>query len=264
MPMSTPSLLPVGQLLYDADLLRALRGRRLSEELKVLCVIGAHRFDELPLINRLFPSLRHIYVFEPQPGPVAVLQHLAEQDSRLKVFPVAVSDADGVATFNVSSNDGESSSLLQLGSHRELFPHVTMQTTLQVPTRRLDSVLAEHGLESPDVMIIDVQGAEYLVLQSLPPSVLDRVRLIYAEVSTEAVYESSRPMSEVEALLAKRFVNIGFAAINANVPVHGNAVFVARADAQSAVAWTLRESLRQAFHRFKRRVRRRPPVGVTL
>jgi len=86
-----------------------------------------------------------------------------------------VSDADGVAAFNVASNDGESSSLLSLGSHSELFPEVTMKTSIQVPTRRLDSVLAEHGLEPPDFMIIDVQGAEYIVLKSLPASVLDRV-----------------------------------------------------------------------------------------
>lgn len=262
--MTQPSLLPAGQPLYDADLLRALRGRRLSQELKVLCVIGAHRFDELPLVNRLFPSLRHIYLFEPQPGPLAVLHALAESDSRIKVFPVAISDTDGVATFNVASNDGESSSLLQLGSHRELFPHVTMQTAIQVPTRRLDSVLKEHGLESPDVMIIDVQGAEYLVLKSLTREVLDQVRLIYAEVSTEAVYESSRPMVEVEALLSPKFVNIGFASISAAVPVHGNAVFVARPDVREAVEWTFRERIRQAFHRFKRRVRGRPPAAITL
>jgi FkbM family methyltransferase len=256
--MASPSLLPAGQPIYDIELLRALRGRRLAQELEVLCVIGAHRLDELPLIDRLFPALRHIYLFEPQAGPLAALNALAARDSRIKVFPCAVSDADGVATFNVASNDGESSSLLNLGSHRELFPEVTMQTTIQVPTRRLDSVLAEHGLAAPDLMIIDVQGAEYLVLKSFPPSVLERLRLIYTEVSTEAVYESSGLLPDVEALLATRFTNIGFAAIRADVPMHGNAVFVARADADAAVQWTTRERLRQAFHRFKRRVRGRP------
>src|SRR5687767_4996175 len=177
--MSIRSILPVGQTLYDIELLRALRGRRISRDLKVLCVIGAHRFEELPLVNRLFPSLKHIYLFEPQPGPLANLHRLAAEDSRIKVFPFAVADSDGVASFNVASNDGESSSLLHLGTHSKLFPEVTMQSTIQVQTRRLDSVLSEHGLQGPDVMIIDVQGAEYLVLKSLPAALLDRVRLIY-------------------------------------------------------------------------------------
>jgi FkbM family methyltransferase len=255
--MPTRSILPIGQTLYDIELLRALRGRRLSRELRVLCVIGAHRFEELPLVNRLFPSLQHIYLFEPQQGPLASLHQLATQDSRIKVFPFAISDTDGVASFNVASNDGESSSLLQLGTHSKLFPEVTMQRTIEVQTRRLDTVLSEHRLPGPDVMIIDVQGAEYLVLKSLPAALLDRVRLIYTEVSTEAVYESSGLLSDVESLLATRFLNVGFASIRASVPVHGNVVFVAHADVERALQWTTHERLRQAFHRLKRRVRGR-------
>ena len=256
--MPHPSLLSSDQALYDIELLRALRGRGLSGQLEVLCVIGAHRFEELPLINRLFPALRHIYLFEPQPGPLAALQRLASQDSRIKVFAVAISDADGTAQFNVASNDGESSSLLQLGSHRELFPEVTMHSTIEVPTRRLDSVLAERGLELPDAMIIDVQGAEYLVLKTFTESVLNRLRLIYTEVSTEAVYESAGLLSEVEALLSPRFVNVGFAPMRADVPMHGNAVFVAATDVGAVLALTTHERLRRAFHRMRRRFRGGP------
>lgn len=253
--MSSPSILPPGQPVYDLQLLRALRGTHLSRELQVLCVVGAHKFEELPLINRLFPALRHIYLFEPQPGPLAALQQLAATDARIKVFPVAVSDSDGTATFNIASNDGESSSLLKLGSHRELFPEVTMQSTIEVPTRRLDSVLAQHALAPPDVMIIDVQGAEYLVLKALPAALLQKVRLIYSEVSTEAVYESAGLMADVEALLAPRFVNVGFAAIRPGVPMHGNAVFVAQQDVAAVLALTPVERFRRAFRRFKRRLR---------
>ena len=255
--MPTRSILPSDRTLYDLELLRALRGTRLSRELKVLCVIGAHRFEELRLINRVFPSLRQIYLFEPQSGPLASLRLLAASDSRIKVFPVAVSDADGTASFNVASNDGESSSLLRLGSHRQLFPEVAMQETIEVPTRRLDSVLVEHGLETPDVLIVDVQGAEYLVLKSLPPSVLDRVRLIYSEVSTEAVYESAGLLADVEGVLSPRFRNVGFAAIRPNVPMHGNAVFVANADVDAILALSPGERLRRAFDRFKQMRRAR-------
>lgn len=258
--MKPLSLLLDNETLYDIELLRTLRGRLLSLQLQVLCVIGAHRFDELALINRLFPSLRAIYLFEPQAEPLEALYRLANHDPRIKVFPVAVSDTDGMASFHVASNAGESSSLLQLGSHREHFPHVTMQRSIEVPTRRLDSVLAEHRLELPDAMIIDVQGAEYMVLKSLSADILDRLRLIYTEVSTEAVYESAGLLSQVEALLAPRFVNLGFAAINAEVPVHGNAIFVARKDVADALAMTSRERLRRAFHRMKRRLRGGPGV----
>jgi FkbM family methyltransferase len=253
--MPSPSILPPGQTVYDLQLLRALLGTHLSSELQVLCVIGAHRFEELPLIDRLFPALRRIYLFEPQPEPLAALQQLAETDSRIRVFPFAVSDTDGTATFHVASNGGESSSLLPLGTHKELFPEVTMQSSIKVKTCRLDSVLEEHRLEPPDVMIIDVQGAEYLVLKSLPAPLLQQVRLIYSEVSTEAVYESAGLMADVEALLAPRFVNVGFAAIRPGVPMHGNAVFVAQEDIAAVLRLTPVERFRRAFRRFKRRLR---------
>ena len=252
-----PSLTAGHAPIYDIELLRALRGCRISDDLTVLCVIGAHRFDELPLIDKLFPALQHIYLFEPQAGPLQVLQALAAHDARSRVFPVAVSETDGTARFNVTSNDGESSSLLQLGSHRKHFPGVSMHSSIEVPTRRLDSVLAEHGLRPPDAMIVDVQGAEYLVLKSLSPAVLDRLRLVYTEVSLEPLYESARLLSDVEALLAPRFVNVGHAAIKAQVPVHGNAVFLRRTEVATSLNLSMRERLRRCARRLRQRWRQR-------
>ena len=258
--MAIPSLLNAEHPVYDIELLRLLRGHRLSARLQVLCVIGAHRLDELPLINRVFPALRRIYVFEPLAAPLAVLHQLARKDSRIRVFAVAVSDRDGTAQFHVTSNDGESSSLLAFGSHSKLFPEVEVQRTIDVPTRRLDSVLAEHALEPPDTLLIDVQGAEYQVLKSLSPSLLAAVRLIYTEVSTERVYESAGLLADVEALLALRFVNLGYAPLRSDVPVHGNAVFVARNDVDAALAVTASERLRRAYHRL--RGKRTPTAGA--
>jgi FkbM family methyltransferase len=264
--MTALSLLPTDRTIHDFELFEQLRGRQLSARVQVLCVIGAHRFDELPLVNRILPGLKHIYVFEPLQGPLESLHALARQDPRIRVFPVAVSDRDGTAHFHVTNNQGESSSLLALGSHREIFPEVQVQQTIEVPTRRLDSVLAEHGLALPDVLIIDVQGAEYQVLRSLPQSLLDHVRLIYTEVSTEAVYQGAGLLSDVEAVLTPRFVNLGYVPLRPGVPMHGNAIFAARDDVPQALQLTARARWRLAFRRFKRRVRRQrqQPSGAAV
>ena len=253
--MNAPTLLPPGVPVHDLELFRLLRGRQLSTQIRVLAVIGAHRFDELPLVNKVFPHLRAIYVFEPLPDPLAALHRLAAADTRIRVFAVAVSDTDGTAQFNVTSNDGESSSLLPMGSHRELFPQVVVQQSIVVTTRRLESLLLEHGLEAPDAMIIDVQGAEYQVLKSVTPALLQRLRLLYTEVSTEPVYLGSRVLADVEALLAPRFVNLGYATLRPDLPMHGNAVFVATDDVPSALASTPVGGLRRAFHRWRRHIR---------
>ena len=253
--MNTPSLLDSAHRFYDAELLRQLHGRQLSQQLRVLCVIGAHRFQEMRLLLRIFPRLRCIYLFEPLQEMQPLLQALALKDPRIRVFPVAISDQDGTARFHVTSNDGESSSLLKFGSHADLFPEVQVQHTCEVKTRRLQSVLDEQGLEPPDLLLVDVQGAEHQVFSAMGPELLQHVRLIYTEVSTERVYESGGLLSDVESLLAPRFVNLGYAALRSDVPMHGNAVFAAREDAQAALALTASGSIRQAWRGWRRRRR---------
>lgn len=243
--------------LYDLDLLRTLRGSRLARSLRVLCLVGAHRFDEAALVDKLFPSLERLYMFEPLEGPLAVLRARAAADPRITVFPVAVSDHDGTARFNVTDNDGESSSLLDLGRHRELFPHVGVSRTIEVPTRRLDSALAERGLPAPDLLMVDVQGAELQVLRALSPSLVAGLRMIYTEVSHEPIYEGAGVMADVERLLAPRFENLGYAPISPQVPVHGNALFVAREDVDAALDIDGRERLRRRLFALRRRVRGR-------
>ncbi|HSM20779.1 MAG TPA: FkbM family methyltransferase [Rubrivivax sp.] len=248
---------------HDIELLKQLRGRRLCPELHSLAVIGAHRFDELPLIDRLFPRLERIALFEPLEEPLAVLRALAARDARLQVFPFAVSDTDGEAEFHVTSNDGESSSLLPFGTHDTLFPQVSVQRTIRVPTRRLQGVLDEAGGPPPDMLIVDVQGAEYRVLAALPRDLLAGVRLIYSEVSTARVSAGSGLLADIESLLDWRFVNLGFAPLSAGVPMHGKAIFVAREDVTAALEYSWSGRLRCAWlqHKRRRRTLRAGPGG---
>ncbi len=255
---TTANLLDAPYPVYDTDLLRQLLGRRLSARLRVLAVIGAHRFQEAKLINRVFPGLEHIYLFEPLAEPLASLQEAAARDRRIRVFPVAIAQNDGTADFHVTSNDGESSSLLAFGSHNQMFPQVRVLQTIKVPTRRLDSLLAEHGLAAPDVLLIDVQGAEYQVLSALSPELLAGVRLVYAEASTERVYAGGGLLPDVERLLAPRFVNLGFAPLGPDVPTHGNVVFGARDDVHDALALSTLGRLQTAWRHWRRRHKAQP------
>ena len=117
---------------------------------------------------------------------------------------------------------------------------------------RISGLLAD---KQPPQVLVDVQGAEHQVFAAMGPELLQHVRLIYTEVSTERVYESGGLLSDVESLLAPRFVNLGFAALRSDVPMHGNAVFAAREDAQAALALTASGSIRQAWRGWRRRRR---------
>lgn len=218
------------------DMLVRLRGRSICRDIRTLYVIGAHRFEESSLLDELFPNLERIYLFDPLPEVQPALRQAAAQDRRVRVFPVAVSDRDATARFIRTDNGGMSSSLLRMKRHRQLFPEVHEVDEIEVQTRRLDGLIREQRLAPPDMLFLDVQGAEFSILASLTPNLRRAARLIYTEASTEEVYQSSRTLDEIRFLLAPRFVFLGFAPLGPTSPTHGNALFVA--------SWSLRDAHR--------------------
>src|SRR5690349_7552353 len=68
------------------DLLKALSGRAITKEIRVLYIVGAHLFQERALLDSLFPNLKNIYLFEPLDTMLQELRNIALADERVKVF----------------------------------------------------------------------------------------------------------------------------------------------------------------------------------
>ena len=88
----------------------------------------------------------------------------------LEAFPqqtaihACVSNVDGEkAIFNIANNDGQSSSLLQLGTHKEVHPEVKYTGTIELTTSRIDSI--EYDFTGLDFLNMDLQGAELMALE---------------------------------------------------------------------------------------------------
>jgi FkbM family methyltransferase len=208
----------------EDDLLISLRGNRVCAETRILCVVGAHLFEERGLLLELCPKLEKVYLFEPVPQVAQRLRESVASDPRMVVFTYAISDRNGTATFNVSSNDGCSSSLLPFGTHTVEFPGVTMVQEIQVETRTLGDALT--GLELPDMLFMDVQGVVYLILSSLSAEVRSKLKIIHTEASMCELYKGGRTLDEIKALLAPEFTFVAFYPLAPHVPMHGNALFV--------------------------------------
>jgi len=207
------------------DLLLTLREREIRFSIRVLYVVGAFLFEERELLFELFPNLEKVVLFEPVPEVYQQLLIITKNDPRIVVFPYAIGDTDERRDFYITNNY-QSSSILPLGKHRELFPQVEHTRTVTVECYRLDSVIQLHHLPLPDMLFLDVQGAEYQVLAALSSTLRQRIRLIYTEVSTEPLYQGSKPLAEVTELLRSDFLFLGYAPTRQELPVHGNAVYV--------------------------------------
>ena len=216
----------------EDDLLKQipLRKKDTAEKIRCLYVIGAHEFQEHQLLKLAFPSLEKIYLFEPIPKLFTKLQNITKPFNYVEVFPYAVSDFDGPSTFNITDNLA-SSSLLHFGKHKEMFPHVNEMGIIPVQCRKLSTIIKENKLIRPDMLFIDVQGAEYMVLSAIPLEILKNIIFIYTEASTTEVYKGSRPLSDIRTLLASNFKYLGFAPLTSEITEHGNALFINLSDA---------------------------------
>jgi FkbM family methyltransferase len=209
----------------EDDLLLALKGRPVIEKIKVLYLVGAHKFQERELFSYLFPNIEKVYLFEPIPHLFASLENMLQNDTRFEVFPYAISDKNELSEFHVTNNEA-SSSLLPLGKHREIFPHVQEAQQITVECRRLEEVILQHHLQNPDMLFLDVQGAEYNILSSLSPDMRSNIYLIYTEASKEEIYVGAQTLDKIETLLSSDYIFLGFAPLTNWTPTHGNALFI--------------------------------------
>jgi len=91
-----------------------------------------------------------------------------------RVHKVAIGDFDGKTKMGMDES-GYGSSILVPERN------ATFTELIEVPMRKLDSLVAEQDLPRPEVLKIDVQGGELGVLTGDAAS-LDTVQLIQAEV----------------------------------------------------------------------------------
>lgn len=164
--------------------------------------VGAHLGQELELYREL--GFRRILLVEAHPHLAARLLASVRDDPRVLVASCAICDHDGSATLRVASYD-ESSSLLPFAEHREVYPDIVEESRLEVPARRLDSLLGALGLppESFDLLVLDVQGAELLALRGARRA-LGHLSALVVEVSFRELYRGGALAHEVDDFLAEQ------------------------------------------------------------
>src|SRR5690606_26492200 len=122
---------------------------------------------------------------------------------RQRAVQALVTSRDGVEhTFNIASNAGASSSILELAMHAEAWPDVRYVGTRRLVGTTLPSLLAAEGLDvsAYDALVVDVQGADLLVLQGAEP-LLDRFAYVQVEAADFEAYRGCGLVADIDALL---------------------------------------------------------------
>jgi FkbM family methyltransferase len=163
--------------------------------------VGAHTGQERELYAQY--GLRVLWI-EPLEELFGELQRNIAQLPDQKAVQALVTDRDGEEySFNVASNAGGSSSILNLKQHADIWPDVTYTRTVAMRGITLPKLLAEHGIDSRayDALIMDTQGSELLVLRGAA-SLLAGFKYIRTEVADFEAYESCCQLADIESFLA--------------------------------------------------------------
>jgi FkbM family methyltransferase len=124
-----------------------------------------------------------------------------------------VSDVVETVTFH-RSNNGQSSSILEFGTHSYHHPHVKFIEEFQCQTARLDSILGKYDIPY-NFLNLDIQGVELRALKSME-SYLSSVDYIYTEVNSDYVYKDCGLVSEIDSYL------YGFGFVRVETAWHAN------------------------------------------
>jgi len=102
--------------------------------------------------------------------------------------------------FNVANN-GQSSSVLELGTHLEKHPDVAFIESKKLLTRTIDDVVRSHWATGSNFLALDLQGYELEALKGADRT-LQGARYVYTEVNVDELYVGCARLGDLDDFLA--------------------------------------------------------------
>ena len=170
-----------------------------TAEKKIIIDVGAHKGESAQFFNELLPDSL-IYSIEPVPEHAQFIRNLNLPN--VLVSEMALSDCNDTAEFNVQ-DVSHLSSLYKINKESEYsidYAEKEKHNLINVKVQRGDLFVKEVGLDVIDFLKIDVQANEVNVLSGFS-SVIDRVKVVFVEISMYDFYEHRSKIREVEELL---------------------------------------------------------------
>jgi hypothetical protein len=183
--------------------------------------IGAHFCEEREIYEKAGCDDTKVVWIEGNPH---VCQLVSQKFPTVQVYNGLISDKEHDVDFIVTNN-GQSSSFLELKEHKIQHPDVYEVGRIQLRTTTLPELLSRHSIDVTkyDCLMMDIQGAELHALRGMK-DILSGFRLVYLEVNTKEIYAGCGQLSDIVDFLQP----YGFVMkdINMTHSGWGDAVFV--------------------------------------
>jgi FkbM family methyltransferase len=162
--------------------------------------VGANVGQERSLYDDL--DLSVIWI-EPIPDVYEKLKFNINNYKNQFAYNYLLTDLDDVEyDFKIANNGGESSSIFQMGSHKEIWPEIGFSSSSKMKSKTLLSFvnINKLNMEYYQGLILDTQGSELLVLRG-SGDLLNNFKYIKIEVADFESYIGGPRPEEVESYL---------------------------------------------------------------
>ena len=166
--------------------------------------VGAHKCEELDAyIKHKIPKEKILWI----EGNPDLVNDIKKNDNDIFIINALITDKDNEKqNFNIANN-GESSSILEFGTHAFNYHYIKYVDSKTIHSKRLETVYKENNIPEnfANFLNVDIQGAELLAFKSLG-NVITNFDYIYTEVNSEEVYKGCALITDIDQYLA----NYGF------------------------------------------------------
>lgn len=162
--------------------------------------VGAHLLEEQE--DYITQNLTNTIWIEANPEIATIAKQKLKNSETL--FTCLISDEDNKNFQFHITNNGQSSSILDLDLHKKHHPEVFVEKTINLKSKRLDTLFTENNVDISkyNFLNLDIQGVELLALKSLG-SYIENFKYIYTEVNFNFVYKNCTLIKEIDNFLEK-------------------------------------------------------------
>lgn len=149
---------------------------------------------------------------EPIPSVFEELEENLGKFPRQKALKSLVTNKVGEKyDFKIASNGGASSSILEFGDHKEIWPHVTYVESVELVSDTLEGLIQSGAIDHSlyDTLTIDTQGSELLVLEGLGKHI-EAFKFVKVEAADFQAYQGCCEIGDLSDFLGK----VGFSEIS--------------------------------------------------
>ena len=172
-----------------------------QKPIKGIIHVGAHELEEMD--DYLKRGIDKIIWIEANPDKYKIIENKIINYENMHLGKFAASSKAGYVKLNIANN-GQSSSILEFGTHKKSYPEIEYTSQIDVEERTIDGWIEENIKNNKifNFLNIDIQGYELEALKGMKKQ-LEYVDYLYLEVNFRQVYKNCSELNEVDEFLKK-------------------------------------------------------------